>query len=73
MKTVFVLLFLFCCNSWAQIGTVSDNKGSGCEIVRGKQKLSGTKGSSIESMDTYVTTNCASKITYKDYTKLNIT
>ena len=73
MKTVFVVLFLFCCNSWAQIGTVSDNKGSGCEIVRGKQKLSGTKGSSIESMDTYVTTNCASKITFKDDTKVNIT
>ena len=59
--------------SWAEIGTVSENKGSGCQIVRGKQNLSGTKGSGVESMDTYVTTNCASKITFKDDTKVNIT
>lgn len=73
MKTLFVVLFLFSVNSWAQIGTVSENKGSGCEIVRGKQKLSGIKGSAVESMDTYVTTNCASKITFKDDTKVNVT
>ena len=67
------MLFLFCCNSWAEIGTVSDNTGPGCEIVRGKQKLSGIKGSGVESMDTYVTTNCSSKITFKDDTKVNVT
>lgn len=58
---------------WAEIGTVSENKGSGCQIVRGKQNLSGAKGSGVESMDTYVTTNCASKITFKDDTKVNVT
>ena len=73
MKYLFVILCLISVSSWAQIGTVSENKGSGCEIVRGKQKLSGTKGSSIESMDTYVTTNCSSKITFKDDTKVNVT
>lgn len=68
-----IILCAFSFNSWAQIGKVSDNKGSGCEIVRGKQKLSGTKGSDVESMDTYVTTNCSSKITFKDDTKVNVT
>ena len=73
MKCLLVILFLFSVNSYAGIGTVSENKGSGCEIVRGKQKLSGTKGSDIESMDTYITTNCSSKITFKDDTKVNVT
>lgn len=73
MKYLFVILCLLTSTSWAQIGTVSENKGSGCQIVRGKQNLSGTKGSSVESMDTYVTTNCSSKITFKDDTKVNIT
>jgi hypothetical protein len=57
----------------AGIGTVSDNKGTACEIQRNKNKLSGIKGSSIESMDTYVTGACASNITFKDDTKLRIT
>lgn len=73
MKYLFVILCLLTSTSWAEIGTVSENKGSGCQIVRGKQNLSGTKGSSVESMDTYVTTNCASKITFKDDTKVNVT
>lgn len=73
MKYLFVILCLLTTSSWAEIGTVSENKGSGCQVVRGKQNLSGTKGSPIESMDTYVTTNCSSKITFKDDTKVNIT
>ena len=60
-------------NSWAAIGTVTENKGTGCEIVRGKQKLSGTKGSGIESMDTINNGACESKITFKDDTKVSIT
>lgn len=72
-QLLVIILFLLSYNSFAAIGTVSDNKGSGCEIVRGKQKLSGIKGSDIESMDTYVTTNCSSKITFKDDTKVNVT
>ena len=36
-------------NSWAAIGTVTENKGDGCQIVRGSNKLSGTKGAGIES------------------------
>ena len=60
-------------NSWAAIGTVTENKGNGCEIVRGKNKLSGAKGSGIESMDTIINGSCESKITFKDDTKVNIT
>jgi len=57
----------------AGIGTVSDNKGTACEIQRNKNKLPGQKGSSIESMDTYVTGACSSNITFKDDTKLKVT
>ena len=60
-------------NSWAAIGTVTENKGSGCDIVRGKEKLSGTKGAGVESMDTITNGACESKITFKDDTKVNIT
>jgi hypothetical protein len=52
---------------------VSDNKGTACEIQRNKNKLPGQKGSSIESMDTYVTGACSSNITFKDDTKLRVT
>jgi hypothetical protein len=55
------------------IGVVSDNKGSQCEVLRGKTKTSGVKGASIESMDTYLTQACASNITFKDDTKVKIT
>jgi hypothetical protein len=55
------------------IGVVSDNKGSQCEVQRGKTKTSGVKGASIESMDTYITQACASNITFKDDTKVKIT
>jgi hypothetical protein len=57
----------------AGIGTVVDNKGTACEILRKSTKLTGQKGSAIESMDTYVTGACSSNITFKDDTKLKIT
>jgi len=60
-------------NAVAGIGTVSDNKGTACEIQRNKNKLPGHKGSTIESMDTYVTGACSSNITFKDDTKLRVT
>jgi len=55
------------------IGVVSDNKGSQCEVQRGKTKTSGVKGASIESMDTYLTQACASNITFRDDTKVKVT
>ena len=59
-------------NTWAAIGTVSDHKGAGCEITRGKDKLSGNKGADIESMDIYTTKSCVTNITFRDDTKVKI-
>lgn len=57
----------------AGIGTVSETKGTSCEIQRGKNKLPGNKGADIESMDTYITGGCVSSITFKDDTKVRVT
>lgn len=73
MKYLFVILCLLSTSSWSAIGTVTENKGNGCEIVRGKEKLSGVKGASVESLDTVVNGGCESKITFKDDTKVNVT
>ena len=59
--------------SWAGVGTVSENKGTACEVERNKKKLSGVKGAEIESMDTYTTGACVSNITFKDDTKVKVT
>lgn len=71
-----VLVAVLCClaftNTWAAIGTVSDHKGTACEITRGKNKLSGVKGAEIESMDIYTTGSCSSNITFKDDTKVRV-
>lgn len=58
---------------WADIGTVTDHKGTGCEIYRDKSKLSGDKGSVVNSMDTIITTGCVSNITFRDETKVRVT
>ena len=70
---LLALLLTFTSPSWAGIGTVSENKGTACEVERNKKKLPGIKGSDIESMDTYVTGACVSNITFKDDTKVKIT
>lgn len=68
-----VILSLCVINAWAGIGVVADTKGTACEIQRNKTKMSGTKGSEIETMDTYVTGSCVSNITFKDDTKVRVT
>lgn len=70
---LLALLLTFTSPSWAGIGTVSENKGTACEVERNKKKLPGVKGSDIESMDTYVTGACVSSITFKDDTKVKVT
>ena len=68
------LCLLTVTNIWAAgIGTVSDNKGAACEILRGKNKLTGVKGAEVETMDTYTTGACSSNITFRDDTKVKIT
>ena len=59
-------------NTWAAIGEVSEHKGTGCEITRGKDKLTGNKGAGIESMDIYTTKSCVTSITFKDNTKVKV-
>ena len=74
MRGVLLLVIaLTSVSAWAGIGTVSDNKGTACEVQRGKNKLPGQKGADIESLDTYVTGSCISNITFKDDTKVKIT
>jgi hypothetical protein len=70
---LLALLLTLASPSWAGIGTVSENKGTACEVERNKKKLSGVKGSDIESMDTYTTGACVSSITFKDDTKVKVT
>jgi len=71
-KLSVALCLLAFTNTWAAIGIVSDHKGTGCEITRGKSKLSGDKGASIESMDIYSTRACVTNITFKDDTKVRV-
>lgn len=66
------LCLLAITNTWAAIGTVSDHKGAGCEITRGRDKLSGNKGADIESMDIYTTRSCVTNITFRDDTRVKI-
>ena len=70
---LLALLLTFTSPSWAGIGTVSENKGTACEVERNKKKMSGVKGAEIESMDTYTTGACVSNITFKDDTKVKVT
>jgi hypothetical protein len=70
---LLALLLTVASPSWAGIGTVSENKGTACEVERNKKKMSGVKGSEIESMDTYTTGACVSSITFKDDTKVKVT
>ena len=70
---LLALLLTVASPSWAGIGTVSENKGTACEVERTKKKMSGVKGAEIESMDTYTTGACVSNITFKDDTKVKVT
>ena len=70
---MLALLLTLTSPSWAGIGTVSETKGTACEVERNKKKLPGAKGSEIESLDTYITGACVSNITFKDDTKVKVT
>lgn len=73
MRCVLLAVILtFSGPSWAAIGTVSDTKGSACEIQRNKTKMPGSKGAGIESMDIYSTGACSANITFRDDTKVKV-
>lgn len=75
MKSIYavILYAVLSANSWAAIGSVTETKGTACEIMRGKNKITGTKGAGVESMDTYITGVCESNITFKDNTHVKVT
>jgi hypothetical protein len=70
--SVFILCLLIAGPSWAGIGTVTENKGTVCNIERGKAKMSGLKGTGVESNDIYATGACVSDITFNDNTKVKV-
>jgi hypothetical protein len=72
MKIAVSLLCLLIGFQAQAIGTVSEHRGTACEIVRGKNKLSGIKGAEIQSMDTYVTGACVGNITFRDDTRVKV-
>lgn len=55
------------------IGTVAETKGTACSIERNKKELAGSKGTAVESLDTYITKKCESNITFIDDTKVKVT
>ena len=69
---ILTLCLLIAGPSWAGIGTVTENKGTVCNIERNKTKLSGLKGAGVESMDVYATGSCVSDITFNDNTKVKV-
>lgn len=70
---ITALCLVFSSSVGAVIGTVTDASTASCSIMRNKNKMSGVKGSGIESMDTYVTGGCVANITFKDDTRVKIT
>lgn len=72
-KLAAVILMLAVNFAWADIGTVSETKGTACSIERNKQKLGGSKGAGVDMNDTYVTAACTANITFKDDTKVKVT
>ena len=69
----FLIFLLFTTDVAASIGAVSEAKGTSCQIERNKEKLTGDKGASIESMDAYITGGCVSNLLFKDETKVKVT
>ena len=60
-------------NAVNPIGSVTDTKGTSCQVERSKKTLPGDKGSAIEPMDIYLTKTCVSTLTFVDETKVKVT
>jgi len=55
------------------IGVVSEHRGTGCQIERDRERLSGERNSIIRSMDIYHTEKCVSNIRFRDDTQVRVT
>ena len=72
LPVIILLLLSFSINSYAAIGTVTEEKGSS-EIQREKSRLDVKQNLGIESMDIVSTANGIVGITFKDDTKVRVT
>ena len=72
LLVIVLLLLSFSINARANIGKVTEQKGSG-EIVRSKNKVDAKVNSGIESFDTINTANGVVGITFQDDTKVRVT
>ena len=61
-----------CANAFAGIGTITEQEGQ-VNIKRGNGNLVGTKGTSLEMLDTIITNKNKSGITFNDDTTVNVT
>ena len=73
MRKLFLLLCLLSTTAIASIGSVSELSGTAGEITRGKDKVTGNKGTGIESNDIYTTKSGTVQLSFKDDTKVKIT
>ena len=75
MLKYLLLLVCMCTSAYANIGQISQMKGSGggAAIERGNSAINAEKGVSIEMNDTAVTANSAMTINFIDETRVDIT
>ncbi|NDB57708.1 hypothetical protein EB001_04615 [bacterium] len=74
LKIIYkVLLLLVATNSFAAIGTITEQSNTAPSITRKSSTLSGTKGTGVEMSDTIKTTQGKVGITFEDHTKVDIT
>lgn len=72
MKKVLLFVILFPTFAFGNIGTVTEQHGSGT-IVRDSEQISSELGSGIESMDTIVTDTGRLRLDFVDETRVDVT
>lgn len=73
MKKIVFLFLVFCTiNSYAGIGTVTEQVNTPATIQRNNQQLSGAKGQSVEMQDSIRTQQGKVGITFEDNTKVQV-
>lgn len=72
LRVLALLILSLSINSYASIGKVTEQKGNN-EIVRKNTKIDAKINSSIESLDTILTTKGTVGITFEDDTKVRVT
>ena len=68
-----IVLLLLSVNSFAAIGTITEQSNAAPSIMRKSSTISGSKGTGVEMSDTIKTTQGKVGITFEDQTKVDIT